>query len=233
MDLLTQLQNYVGFLSSYMATNIDTLNMQAPSIAPPTQQALSQAAIASSSSSSSSSSAPPGLTASGPGGVSLSPGSPSSLLAIPPAPQLEAAFQSSLEDRAFQLSKRVAELQTLIGSLPAQLSSEEEQLRELQELQRENEEEQRKLEEAEKEAELWQRRVSHVLQEAAAVQLSIDIDTQPAAPVAASKQFGHHKRRAGSGRLGRADAGNGVRRKEDGAEMKAANSGADRMVDVT
>ena len=232
MDLITQLQSYVGFLSSYMATNIDALNTQAPSIpTPSTNQPQAQPTTTLSSSS-----APAGLTASGASGLSLAPGSPSSLTALPPAPQLDAAFQSSLEDRAFQLSKRVAELQTLIGSLPAQLSSEEEQLRELQQLQRENEEEQRRLEEAEKEAELWQQRVSYVLQEAAAVQLSIDIETQPVAPAATSQLHRHHKRRASTGRTGRADAGSGVRRKEDSAKMEAAaapDSRVDRMVDVT
>lgn len=101
--------------------------------------------------------------------------------ATPPAPQLDAAFSASLDERAHQLYKRLSELRTLAECLPADVATEEEQLGVLAELNTESEAEQRRLEEVEAEARLWQARLSAALQEAAAAQLDIHTHTQRSA----------------------------------------------------
>ena len=148
MDLLTQMHNYVGYLAGYMASTLDHINQHAPPIIPPS---LSQHSTTSSAPTAAASSSP----------------------STPPAPQLDPAFSSSLDERAHQLYKRLSELRTLAECLPTDMPTEEEQLRVLAELNAESEEEQRRLEAAEVEARLWQARLSSALQEAAAAQLHI------------------------------------------------------------
>ena len=153
MDILTQMHNYIGYLAGYMASTLDHINQHAPPIMPPS---LTQHTT--------SSSTPPS---------SSSHSSPST----PPAPQLDPAFSSSLDDRGHQLYKRLSELRTLAECLPADVSTEEEQLQVLAELNAASEVEQRRLEAAEAEARLWQARLSLALQEAAAAQLAIITQT--------------------------------------------------------
>ena len=160
MDLITQLQNYVGYLSVFMANSLEQIHTQAPAIPPPSFSAssLNPATLAHSDSSSSPTIAPPASAVSS---------------SIPPPPQLDPAFAAVLDEKACQLVKRVYELQALIGCLPAELESEEQQMARLKELQAENEAEERRLTEAKEAAELWQRRVAHVVQSAAQEQLRI------------------------------------------------------------
>ena len=106
---------------------------------------------------------------------------PNSTPATPPAPQLDAAFAASLDERAHQLYKRLSELRTLAECLPAEMATEEEQLGVLAELNAESEAEQRQLEAVEAEARLWQARLSAALQEAAAAQLTIHTHAQRSA----------------------------------------------------
>ena len=162
MDLLTQMHNYIGYLAMYMASTLDHINQHAPPIIPPS---LSQHTT----------------TASTP--------TPASSPSTPPAPQLDPAFSSTLDDRAHQLFKRLSELRTLCESLPAEISTEEEQLQMLAELNAASEVEQSRLEAAEVEARLWQARLSSALQEAAASQLNIHTQT-------GSSVNGTHRRKA-------------------------------------
>ena len=147
MDLITQMQNYVGYLAAFMANTVEHIHTQAPPIVPPP---LAQ-----------------------PSSSPTSPSSPSSSSSIPPPPPLDAAFSAAMEEKSFQLSRRVAELQALIDCLPARMATEEEQLQLLRELQRQNEEEEQRLMEAREEAELWQQRLAAVLQCTAKAQLRI------------------------------------------------------------
>ena len=160
MDLITQLQNYVGYLSVFMANSLEQIHTQAPAVPPPSfsTPSLHPVTLTHSDHSSSHSTASPAS--------SVSP-------SIPPPPQLDPAFAALLDEKACQLVKRVYELQALIGCLPAQLDSEEQQMARLRELQAENEAEERRLTEAKEAAELWQRRVAHVVQSAAQEQLRI------------------------------------------------------------
>ena len=122
------MQNYVGYLSLFMANSLDHLHTQAPPIAPPHFSPTTPPTTLPTPSTTASSSSP----------------SPSELTApssVPPPPQLDPSFSSVLDEKAFQLVKRVHELQRLIACLPAHIDSEEEQLERLRELQRQNEEE--------------------------------------------------------------------------------------------
>ena len=165
MDLITQMQNYVGYLSVFMANSLEHIYTQAPPIAPPPLATL-----------------PPPLPSSTITTASASPpvDPSSSSPAVSAPPTLDAAFSAAMDERALQLMKRVAELQALIGCLPAHVSSEEEQLAQLAELQRANEAEERRVLEAREEAELWQQRLAHVLQQAAAAQLAISTEQRSA-----------------------------------------------------
>lgn len=156
MDLITQLQNYVGYLSVFMTSSIEQIHTQAPPVMPPSLH-----------------SPPPSTPNSSHPSLPSSSSSTSVPLSIPPPPTLDPSFTAVLDDKALTLYKRITELQTLIHCLPAHLSSEEEQLNELVTLQAMNDEEEERWKEVKEEADLWQRRLAWVLQKAAAEQLRI------------------------------------------------------------
>jgi hypothetical protein len=85
-----------------------------------------------------------------------------------------------MEEKAAAIFKRYSELDTLFASLPEKIDSEEEQLRDLMELERLNAEERKRYEEIKQEALRWQEKVSSALQDAARMKLYTDHEQIPA-----------------------------------------------------
>jgi hypothetical protein len=82
-----------------------------------------------------------------------------------------------MEDRAKLLMSRVIEADALMASLPKDFASEEEQLEEMEQLEREDQELQVQLREALEKAQIYHSRVSAVLERACDQHLGVQKDT--------------------------------------------------------
>lgn len=215
MDSVTQLQNYLSSITSFMTHSLQhaTHGSQTVSVDQLTEALMAehqqhrdlQAAAASASAS-----AAGGAATAAPKSSllpTIAEGEPAAATATTsqptdPIPDLAAPLYSGLApsvefamcDRAHQLFKRVLEADVLLASLPTELGPEAQkrQLAQIAYLESYNEKAGQELADAQAEARLWQQRVSAVLQQAAACQLSTTYHAQSDNDT--KKEDGAHKK---------------------------------------
>jgi hypothetical protein len=199
MDSVTQLQNYLSSITTFMThslqhathgaqtVSVEQLHeaLKAEQVAYREMQAAATAKLTTPNSTTPGGSASAGdqtAAASSAGAVA------DSSLVIPSldAPLYSGLYpnvEHAMADRAHQLFKRVIEADVLLASLPQELgeAAQRKQLEQLAYLEAYNERAGRELLEAQEEAALWQKRVSHVLQQAAAAQLRSSTNHEAAA----------------------------------------------------
>lgn len=158
MDSITQMQNYVSYLSIFMTASFQQIIHQSPPVIP--------SAISASPSQSTTS-----HTGTHEANESQSQSN---------AGTLDPAFIAQMEEKASAIFKRFSELDTLFASLPEKVDLEEDQLRDLMELEKLNAEERKRYEEVKQEALRWQAKVSAALQDAARMKLYTDHEQIPA-----------------------------------------------------
>ena len=179
MDGVTQLQNYLSSITSFMTFSLQHAWQGAGAVSvEQMQQAVREEHQAHANKSATAAAGSAAAAAA----ASSTAASSSDATATPVLPSLDAPQYSGLHpsvehamaDRAHQLFKRVLEADALMQALPPlhlpphDLRS---QLEQIQYLEGCNQEAGRELEEAQEEAKLWQQRVRCVLQQAAACQL--------------------------------------------------------------
>jgi hypothetical protein len=169
MDSITQLQNYVTSIDSFMTESLHAAWNESGSISvEQVQQAQREGQSAAAAAEIAADDGMPSVN-----------GAPIPSLSAPLYSGLAPGVEFQLENRAHQLFKRVVELDALLQGLPPvhdpqhDLHAQLEQISFLQALSNWAGQE---LEQAQKEAALWQKRVNYVLQQTAACQLRTNTD---------------------------------------------------------
>lgn len=186
MDSVTQLQNYLSSITTFMSQSLQHATHGAGTVtieqltealkAEHTQHREMQAQAQAQSLGGAGVSSGPSLSSLS--DLSVDPGvgpSPPSVpdLAAPLFSGLQPGVEFAMTDRAHQLFKRIIEADVLLASLPSELGpdAQRKQMEQLAFLELYNQQAGRELEEAQAEAKIWQQRVTFILQQAAAGQL--------------------------------------------------------------
>lgn len=191
MDSVTQLQNYLSSITSFMTHSMQfatydsqsvTLQHLAESLAAEREEAEKNRMALTAAAGGAAQPGMQSIKEEGSPAAASADGAPAIVIPDILAPMhsgLQPSVEVAMADRANQLFKRVLEADVLLQALPDQLDGEAAHRRQMEQiafLEQCNEEAGRELAQAQEEAKLWQKRVSYILQQAAACQLRSSVE---------------------------------------------------------